>query len=347
MGSLFDIQVIDEKYLYYYDVVNKCIKTIDIELRKLIRIKKLHSDVGCDYTVGVVCNDKIIYAPMNCNKILCFDYVKSKTEEIYINDENMFSTSIINDNEDYLIIPFASDASILCYLSTVKKTKCLLELTHSIKKIVTSKQNLLFRNALLNDNRLLLPSFRTNQLIVLDFKTNSIKELRLGNNDHYLITIIEDDDLFYVLAANKLPTIYLLDKKKLAVVGEEVLSEEQMQLLCMIDCGEYILIPQREKGQSFIFNKNTYKITQFDICCDNTFTEEKAITCAKKVDDNHVWLALKDTDRWFCEWTIDTKKAAWVEIYGNAEEYIVDGSYVKETEQCNINNLIESLKVFR
>lgn len=344
MGSIYDVQIVNENWLFYYEVLSGCIKKINLANCSLESVIMIREKIKTEYTVGVVVGNYIYYVPNNKGNILKYNYLTNDVKEIFLPKiEGILCTSIILKGKTIIFVPFVKEMPFIKLDIENDKVDIWQDVSTKVQKCV-NKTNLLFRNALIYGEKILLPAFRTNQLFEINICNGELKEHLIGMDGEYLISILKDEKNIYILATNNMPSIYVLGSD-LKVKERVILAKEKNTvLLSMEDCGDYILIPQRENGLSYLFYKDTSVVEKVDLFENNEGLRGKAVTKARRINESTVLLVIKDIDSVFGFWNINDKKIEWMEVEGADLEVIRNNEFRFENNNCNLKTLIRSIK---
>ncbi len=349
MGRVFGTASINGN-IWYFDARNRVLKEIRQSDMSLTKIVRLFEGSKNNYRVSCVVNNTVYCAPGQSDSILKYDIEVGKLEELKIdeskNELTFFSTSVLKYNNQLIFIPFLRGTPFIFLDLISGKVTTNYSIVNRIEKELEKELDCLFRYGVLcEEDELLLPSFRTNHVVKLNLSDFSFELIPIGKNGHKVISIVRDNAHAYALVAEN-PCVYVLDEQKAGVEKEIVLTEDkEVAVLAMVDCGDYLLIPQRNPGKSFIYDKNTDAVVELDLCRGNEFSSETAFTNACPISGDQVALILKDTDDAFGIWDIKRRKIQWHPVKGKTSEKYLNKVYFNENQEYELKGYIDFINV--
>ncbi len=349
----FDIRgiAVDRNSYWYIDTAARLLVEIDKNNKEVKSRIFIPISVGIPYSGnGVVVDDKVFFQLLYTRFILVYNkkigelsFIRLRLEEDI--DESPQVDSLIKFCGSIFLVPWKYSALVKIDINTLEP-EYFIEPISAIDYRMHHDE--LFRYGCQLDNeRWVFAHNHSNKLIVFNIVNKEIEVICVDKNNIYMENVCSDTKYIFVLARNR-GYFYILDKRSYTVIKKiELEHGDNSFFSCIIDCGEYILILQRNAEKSYCVNKYTWDVEKVDIFADTLF-DHGIIRYAGYFSDKIVWMTRKGKKNIYIGfYDITTKSTKWDVIPGIKENRFYTMKHyihiVEESHDFNINELIECL----
>ncbi len=312
MGYIFGLGIIDENMYVQIDPNTGLLVYIDVNKAQIVKTLPLGFNRFKEYANVEIYKGKLIFAPWWGESMDILIVENESVRTLLLNDSLVFSKkgyfiNSIKVGERIFFIPFQYGALLEYRLDEDK----LLYHEKCISNTIKNNAECYFRNAAIWRDKLVLPFFFDDRIVIFDINTSECECFDIENGHKGFVNIVIDGDMAYLLSRNY-GDLFMYDLNSKELVNRIVLVKENRDCFQnMIDCDGYIFIIQRWANLSYAVDKKDLRIKEISLNNGEDEFDCDIIT-AKKINEEKILLFLrKEISKKIGIFDINTKKTEW------------------------------------